>query len=80
MTNKGGGGCRGSDTLHSRPGFGQAGIGPQVKLFVFDGPPQALDEDIVASAPRTGPFPSMLIPISRSASTLIKSMDVNWLA
>ena len=29
------------------PGFGHAGIGPQVDLFVFDGPPQALDEDIV---------------------------------
>lgn len=29
------------------PGFGHAGIGAQVDLFVFDGPPQALDEDIV---------------------------------
>jgi len=33
------------------PGFGHAGIGPQINLFVFDGPPQALDEDIVP--PRT---------------------------
>ena len=29
-------------------GFRDAGIGPQVDLLVFDGPPQALDEDIVA--------------------------------
>ena len=28
-------------------GFRDAGIGPQVDLLVFDGPPQALDEDVV---------------------------------
>ena len=29
-------------------GLGHAGIGPQVDFFVFDGPPQTLDEDVVA--------------------------------
>ena len=29
------------------PGLGHAGIGPQVDLLVFDGPPKALDKDIV---------------------------------
>jgi hypothetical protein len=29
------------------PGLGYAGVGAQVDLFVFDGSPQALDEDIV---------------------------------
>ena len=32
-------------------GFRDAGIGPQVDLLVFDGPPEALDEDIVAPGP-----------------------------
>src|SRR5690606_9045046 len=36
------------DTLDPGAGFGSAGIGAQVDLFVFDGSPQALDEDIVA--------------------------------
>ena len=34
-----------------RPGFADRTIGAQVDLFVFDGPPQALDEDIVAPGP-----------------------------
>ncbi len=54
-------------------GLGNAGIGPQVDLLVFDGPPEALDEDVVA------PLPSMLILISWLASTLMKSVEVNWL-
>ena len=29
-------------------GFRDAGIGPQVDLLILDGPPEALDEDIVA--------------------------------
>ena len=33
------------------PGFRDAGVGPQVDLLVFDGPPQALDEDIVPPGP-----------------------------
>ena len=32
-------------------GFRDAGVSPQVDLLVFDGPPQALDEDIVAPGP-----------------------------
>lgn len=32
-------------------GFRDAGVGPQVDLLVFDGPPEALDEDIVAPGP-----------------------------
>src|SRR6056297_502794 len=30
------------------PGLGDAGVGPQVDLLVFDGPPEALHEDVVA--------------------------------
>jgi hypothetical protein len=29
-------------------GFRDAGVGPQVDLFVLDGPPEALHEDVVA--------------------------------
>lgn len=35
----------------SGTGFGHAGIGPQIYLFVFDAPPETLDEDIVAPSP-----------------------------
>lgn len=31
--------------------LGHAGIGAEIVLFIFDGPPQALDEDIVAPGP-----------------------------
>lgn len=33
------------------PGLRDAGIGPQVDLFVFDGPPEALDEHVVPPGP-----------------------------
>lgn len=29
------------------PGFGHAGIGPQVDFLVFDGPPETLDKNVV---------------------------------
>lgn len=56
-------------------GLGDAGIGPQVDLLIFDAPPQTFDEDVVAPSP----LPSMLILISRAASTLMKSVEVNCL-
>jgi len=31
--------------------LGDAGIGPQVDLLIFDAPPQTLDEDVVAPSP-----------------------------
>jgi len=36
--------------ISADPGAGlrHAGIDPQVDLLVFDGPPEALDEDVVA--------------------------------
>jgi hypothetical protein len=70
-------------------GFRNAGIGSQVDLFVFDGSPQALDEDVVAPSSlaiyyrhcigKANVTRGMLILISREASTLMKSVDVNWL-
>jgi hypothetical protein len=33
------------------PGLRYAGEGPQVKLLVFDGPPEAFDEDVAAPSP-----------------------------
>lgn len=69
-------------------GFGYAGIGPQVDLFVFDAPPETLDEDIVAPSPlaiyyrqcigKANVTRGMLILISRAANTLMKSVEVNW--
>src|SRR5690554_7019170 len=35
-------------SLDSGASFRDAGIGPQVDFLVFDGPPQTLDEDVVA--------------------------------
>ena len=32
-------------------GLGHAGIGPQVGLLVFDGPPEPLDEDVIPPSP-----------------------------
>ena len=42
------------------PGAGlrDAGVGPQVDLFVFDGPPEALDEDVVAPGALTHLLPA----------------------
>ena len=39
--------------IPSDPGacLGDAGIGPQVDLLIFDAPPQTLDEDVVAPSP-----------------------------
>ena len=31
--------------------LGDAGIGPQVDLLIFDAPPQTLDEDVVTPSP-----------------------------
>jgi len=50
-------------------------IGSQMDFLIFDSSPKAHDEDIVP--PRA--FTSMLILISRSAYTLINSIEVNWL-
>jgi hypothetical protein len=55
------------------PGLRDAGVSPQIDLLVFDGPPQTLDKDVS----RQAPLPSMLILISRAASTVMKSIDVN---
>ena len=35
------------------PGLRDAGIDPQIDLLVFDGPPEALDEDVVPPGPFT---------------------------
>jgi hypothetical protein len=49
--NAGGGCCRSSDSADPGPGLGHAYIGPQVDFLVFDGLPEALDEDVVAPGP-----------------------------
>ena len=57
-------------------------VGVKINLLVLDRPPQPLDEHIV---PRRGearlrhdaPLPSMLILMSRAASTLVNAGHVN---
>ncbi len=44
----------------------------EADLLVFDSPPEALNQDVE----RQAPLPSMLILISRAASTLMKSVEV----
>ena len=57
------------------PGFGNAGMGPQVDFFVFNGWPKRSTKTLsrdVPSRPR-------LILRPRAGNTLMKSYDVNWL-
>ena len=56
------------------PSLEDAGMGPQVDLLVLHGPPEALDEDVVAAR---APLPSMLMAISPAISTLMNSVLVN---
>jgi hypothetical protein len=69
--------------------FRGAGVGPQVDHFVFYGSPEALHEDVIAPGAlaiyyrqcigKANVTRGMPILISRAASTLMKSVDVNWL-
>ena len=56
-------------------GLSDAGVGSEVDLLVFDRPP----EPSTKTLSRQAPLPSMLIAILAVFSTLVKSVEVNWL-
>ena len=57
-------------------GLGDAGIGVEVDLLVFEAAPQPLDKDIVHVA-ALAPLPSMLIVIAWCFRVPVKSSLVN---